>query len=338
MSPSMVDGYAAMSLGQALQPFRYPAPSLGEHDVRVAVSHCGVCYTDIQGIDDFYGITAFPFVPGHEIVGHVEALGSGVSALAEGDRVGVGWQGRACWDCEWCLAGEVQLCQDIADMGTWERHGGFASSVTVDERFACPVPAAMPSDVAAVLMCAGVSVFAPLQTYAAASRPHVGVFGVGGLGHLALQFAHAFGCEITALSSSPGKEGEARAFGADHFVVTGERDRMRPLDYAFDLVLCTAHGAFDWDELLMTLRKRGRLVLVGFADMSMEPTDVVAHELSITGSFLGNHATMREMLAFAQDHAITPVLERMPMARVNDAIMRVKENQARYRIVLGVGP
>lgn len=338
MAPSMVDGYAAMSLGQALQPFRYPTPPLGEHDVRVSVSRCGVCYTDIQGIDDFYGITAFPFVPGHEVVGHVEALGSAVSGLAEGDRVGVGWQGRACGACEWCEQGEVQLCQDIADMGTWGRHGGFASSVTVDEQFAYPIPAAMPSDVAAVLMCAGVSVFTPLWTYAAASRTHVAISGVGGLGHLAIQFAHALGCEVTVLSSSPAKEQEARAFGADHFVVTGDRDRMRPLDYAFDLALCTAHGAVDWDELLMTLRKRGRLVLVGFADMSMDPTVVVAHELSITGSFLGNHQTMLEMLAFAQDNAIAPALERLPMARVNDAIARVKENRARYRIVLDAGP
>jgi uncharacterized zinc-type alcohol dehydrogenase-like protein len=334
----MVDGYAAMSVGQALQPFRCPAPDLGDHDVRVMVGHCGVCYTDIQGIDDFYGITAFPFVPGHEIVGHVEALGSAVAGLAEGDRVGIGWQGRACGVCEWCAQDEVQLCQGIADMGTWERHGGFATSVTVDARFAYPLPPSLPSDVAAVLMCAGVSVYSPLRTWAAADRPHVGVFGVGGLGHLALQFAHAFGCEVTAFSSSPGKEAEARAFGADHFVVTGDRDRMRPLDYAFDLVLCTAHGRFDWEELLMTLRKRGRLVLVGFPEMTIDSTDVVAHELTITGSFLGNPATMREMLAFASEHGIEPRIERLPLARVNDAITRLKENRARYRIVLDVGP
>lgn len=334
MSPPMVSGYAAMALGQALEPIEYLAPDLGQHDVRVAVSHCGVCYTDIQGIDDFYGITAFPFVPGHEIVGHVEAVGSGVSGLAEGDRVGIGWQGRSCGGCEWCVRGEVQLCQDIADMGTWERHGGFASSVTVDEAFAYPLPEAMPSDVAAVLMCAGVSVFTPLRTYAAASRPHLAILGIGGLGHLAIQFAHALGCEVTVLSSTSAKEQEARGFGADHFVVTGDRDRMRPLDYAFDLVLCTAHGAVDWDELLMTVRKRGRLALVGFADMSIDSTDVVAHELSITGSFLGNHATMREMLSFAQAHGIAPWIEPLPMHRVNEAIVRLKENRARYRIVL----
>ncbi len=219
-------------------------------------------------------------------------------------------------------------------MGTWERHGGFATSVTVDGRFAHPLPAAMPSDVAAVLMCAGISVYSALRTYAAGSGQQVGIFGVGGLGHLAIQFAHALGCEVTALSSSPAKEQEALAFGADHFVATGDRARMRPIDYAFDLVLCTAHGELDWGELLMTLRKRGRLVLVGFPNVSTNSTDVVAHELSITGSFLGNPATMREMLSFAQANGIVPWIEQMPMAQVNDAICRLKENRARYRIVL----
>lgn len=334
MSPSRVQGYAARALGQPLEPLAYPAPPLGEHDVRVSVSHCGVCFTDIHAIDDYYGITTFPFVPGHEIVGYVKARGRKVSGLEEGDRVGIGWQGRSCTRCEWCRQGEEQLCQDIAEMGTWERHGGFATSVTVDGRFAYPLPAAMPSEVAAVLVCAGISVYSPLRTYAAGSRQKVGIFGVGGLGHLAIQFAHALGYEVTALSSSPAKEQEALAFGADHFVATGDRARMRPIDYAFELVLCTAHGDLDWDELLMTLRKRGRLVLVGFPELSMNSTDLVAHELSITGSFIGSRATMREMLSFAQAHGVAPRVEQMAMANVNHAIRRLKENRARYRIVL----
>jgi uncharacterized zinc-type alcohol dehydrogenase-like protein len=157
---------------------------------------------------------------------------------------------------------------------------------------------------------------------------------VGGLGHLAIQFAHALGCEVTALSSSPDKESEALALGADDFIVIGDRSRMRRVDYAFDLVLCTAHGDVDWEELLATLDKRGRLVLVGFPQVSMNSTDLVAHELSINGTFLGNRATMREMLAFAQEHGITPRIEQLPMTSVNDAIRRLKENRVRYRLVL----
>jgi uncharacterized zinc-type alcohol dehydrogenase-like protein len=334
MSPSEVKGYAAMALGQPLEALTYPAPQLGEHDVRVSVSRCGVCFTDIHAIDDYYGITTFPFVPGHEIVGYVEARGRKVSGLEEGDRVGIGWQGRSCMRCEWCAQGEEQLCQDIAEMGTWERHGGFASSVTVDGRFAYPLPAAMPAQVAAVLMCAGIAVYSPLRTYAAGPGQKVGILGVGGLGHLAIQFAHALGCEVTALSSSPAKEQEAIAFGADHFVVVGDSAAMKGVDYAFDLLLCTAHGEIDWESLLMTLKKNGRLLLIGFPRVSIQPTDLVAHQLSITGSFLGNRARMREMLSFAQAQGIAPQVEQMAMAHVNDAIRRLNENRARYRIVL----
>lgn len=334
MSPSNVYGYAAMALGERLQPLTYPAPELGPRDVRVSVSHCGLCFTDIHGIDDFYGITHFPFVPGHEIVGHVAARGRNVTGLKEGDRVGIGWQGRSCTRCEWCAQGEEQLCADIAEMGTWERHGGFATSVTVDERFAFPLPGPMAPEAAAVLMCAGISVYSALRTHATAPGCRVAISGVGGLGHLAIQLAHALGCEVTVLSSSPAKSDEAIAFGADHFVLTGDRDRMRPLDYAFDLVLCTAHGAIDWDELLMTLRKRGRLVLVGFPRVSIDPTDLVVHELSVTGSFLGNRATVPEMLSFAQAHGVAPKVEQMAMANVNDAIRRLKDNLVRYRLVL----
>jgi len=334
MSLSEVKGYAAMTLGRTLEPLTYPAPQLGEHDVRVSVSHCGVCFTDIHAIDDYYGITKFPFVPGHEIVGYVEARGREVAGLKEGDRVGIGWQGRSCMRCEWCAQGEEQLCQQISTMGTWERHGGFATSVTVDSRFAFPPPAAMAPEVAAVLMCAGISVYSPLRTYATGPGQSVGILGVGGLGHLAIQFAHALGCEVTALSSSRTKEQEALAFGADHFVMIGDPAAVEEVEYAFDLLLCTAHGEIDWESLLMMLKKKGRLVLIGFPRVSMNPTDLVAHQLSISGSFFGNRATMPEMLSFAQTHGVAPQIEQMAMTDVNDAIRRLKENRARYRIVL----
>ena len=329
-----MNGWAAMAQGRRLEPLTYPAPPVGEHDIRVTVSHCGLCFTDVHAIDDFYGITAFPFVPGHEIVGYVEARGAGVSGLKEGDRVGIGWQGRSCGRCAWCARGEEQLCYDIGNSGTFERHGGFADSVTVDDRFAYQLPDGMPSEAAAVLMCAGIAVYTPLRRYAAESRGRVCVYGVGGLGHLAIQFAHALGYEVIALSSSLTKEQEALALGADRFVLIGDRERMRPFDYAFGFVLCTAHGDIDWEELMNATDKRGRLVLVGFPNISLQPTDIVAHELSITGSFLGDHATMREMLSFAHEHGVTPMVERLPMAEVNEAITRLKEGRARYRIVL----
>ena len=336
MSPSSVVGYAARAAGSALEPFTYEAPALGDQDVRVSVTHCGVCYTDVHAIDDDYEVFSFPLLPGHEIVGNVSEVGRAVSGPKLGDRVGIGWQGRSCMRCEWCLQGEEQLCQDIAEAGTWTPYGGFSSSVVVDGRFAYPLPQAMPSEVAAVLMCAGISVYSPLRAYAAAvpASTKVGIVGVGGLGHLAIQFARALGCEVTAISSSPGKEQEARAFGADHFIAVGDTAAMERAEYGLDLLLCTTHCGIDWRPLLMTLKKNGRLVLLSFPRLALGSVDLVSHQLSITGSFIGNRKTMRDMLAFAQEHHILPRVELMPMSQVNEAIRRVRENQARYRIVL----
>lgn len=333
MSPSTILGYAARAVGQPLEPFTYEAPKFGEHDVRVSISHCGVCHTDIHAIDDYYGITTYPFVPGHEIVGYVSAVGRAASGLKEGDRVGIGWQGRSCMRCEWCLKGEEQLCMDIVQSGTWVPYGGFSSSVIADSRFAYPLPDSMPSELAAVLVCAGITVYSPLRLYAALPSRKIGIIGVGGLGHLAIQLARALGYEVTAISSSPEKKEQALAFGADHFIVS-DQTSLREVVFAFDLLLCTAHGKINWEALLSTLKKNGKLVLLGFPDVALNSTDLVAHQLSITGSFLGNRAGMREMLSFAQVHGITPAVELMPMSQANEAIQRVKENKARYRIVL----
>ncbi len=327
-------GYATRTVGGLLEPFTYKPPKLGEHDVCVSVTHCGLCHTDIHAIDDYYGITTFPFVPGHEIVGHVSDVGHAVSDLKEGDRVGIGWQGRSCMKCEWCLKGEEQLCLDIVASGTWVPYGGFSSSVLVDSRFAYPLPNAMPSEVAAVLMCAGITVYSPLRSYAVQPAQKIGIIGVGGLGHLALQFASALGYEVTAISSSPEKKKQALAFGADHFIVSNDQTSLRQVEFGFDLLLCTASGRINWEPLLNTLKKNGRFVLIGFPEVALNPTDLVAHQLSITGSFLGNRATMREMLSFAQTHGIVPKVELMPMTEVNEAIRKLKEGRVRYRIVL----
>ncbi|MBN2113053.1 MAG: NAD(P)-dependent alcohol dehydrogenase [Acidimicrobiia bacterium] len=342
MSPSTVQGYAALSAGQLLEPFSYEAPELREHQVRVDVTHCGVCHTDIHAVDGDYGVFVFPIVPGHEIVGRVVETGAAVTGLQLGDRVGIGWQGRCCGRCEWCRAGKEHLCLQIADCGTWTPYGGFSSSVVVDDGFAYPLPADMPAEAAAVIMCAGIAVYPPLRKYSAPGS-RVGVVGIGGLGHLALQFAKALGCEVTALSSSPAKEEEARAFGADHFLRTTDRAAMEDHEFGFDVLVCTAPAGNDWADLVMVLNKDGRLVLPAFAPLDIPlfgdrvsgpMVDFVVHQLSITGSFLGSRADMREMLAFAQERGITPQVELMPMSQVNEAMLRVRQNEARYRVVL----
>ncbi len=327
-------GYAAKAKGQPLEPLFYPPPRLGEQDVRVAVTHCGVCHTDISAIDDYYRITDYPFVPGHEIVGVVSEVGKNPNGLKEGDRVGIGWQGRSCGKCEWCKLGEVHLCLDIVDGATWVPYGGFSSSVVVDSRFAYPLPSAFPSEMAAVLMCAGITVFTPLLAYAGKSPQKLGIVGVGGLGHLAIQFAHALGYEVTAISTSADKKTEAVGFGADQFLLLDDQAGLDEAEFYFDLLLCTVPGDMEWEPVLDTLKKRGRMVLVGFPRMSFKTRDLLSHELSITGSFLGNHDAMREMLTFAAAQKIAPKVELMPMSQVNEAIQKVKENRARYRVVL----
>jgi uncharacterized zinc-type alcohol dehydrogenase-like protein len=334
MSLNKMFGYAAKAIGAPLEPFEYEPPGMGDCDVRVSISHCGLCHTDIHAIEDYYGITTFPFVPGHEIVGHVSAAGPAVVGLKAGDRVGIGWQGRSCMKCEWCLKGEEQLCMDIVPSATWDPYGGFSSSVVVDYRFAYPLPPAMPSPVAAVLMCAGITVYSSLRKYAKEQNKNIAIVGVGGLGHLAIQIAHALGYEVTAISSSPEKKEQALGFGADHFISSNDLASLRQVYFGFDLLFWTASGGLNWEVLLNILKKKGNLVLAGFPDLAFNSTDIVAHELTITGAFIGNRATMREMLVFAQEHGITPEIELLPMSQINDAIQKLKENKARYRIVL----
>lgn len=334
MSHSQISGYASLERGGQLVQYSYDPPGLKDNEVRIAITHCGICATDIQAIDDFYYITDYPFVPGHEIVGMVVEAGGEVPASLLGARVGAGWQGRKCGHCEWCRQGLVSMCQDVVDNATWKPYGGFSSSIAIDHSFVYPLPEGMLSETGAVLMCAGISVFTPLHHNLKPHQQRVGILGIGGLGHLAIQYASKMGYEVTAISTSPGKREEALALGADNFLVITDKEEERKYGYYFDLLLCTAHGSVDWERALEILKKRGRVILTGFPDMQFRPIDLVVHELSISGSFLGQPAEMREMLQFSQEKGIQPMIETMEMTEVNRAIERLRANKARYRIVL----
>lgn len=336
MADESILGYAAKEQGARLEPFQYTLPALKEGDVKISITHCGVCYTDIQGIDNYYGIVNYPFVPGHEIVGRIIELGRDVKDLKVGDQVAVGWQGRSCNHCKWCRNGEENLCQDIENCATWDPYGGFSSAIVVDSNFAYRIPEGMASEDAAVLMCAGISVYAPLKKYATEDSTSVGVIGIGGLGHLAIQFARALGCKVTAFSSSPEKENEAAEFGAENFLNINDQSQLDRARGSLDLLLYTSHGKGDWTSLLDCLTTRGRLIVIGFSDepVTFEPLELVVNQLSITGSLIGSRESMREMLTFAHQQRIKPKIELLPMSRANDALQRLKENKARYRIVL----
>lgn len=318
-----IKALAALHAGAALTPFAYEPEPLGPEDVEISISHCGICHSDVHIVDGDWG-DVFPAVPGHEIIGTVVA-GAGFPA---GMRVGVGWQRDSCGVCPWCREGEEELCH--ANQATCMGHfGGFADRIRVNRRFAVPIPDALESESAAPLLCGGITVFSPLRRYATPGC-RVGVIGIGGLGHLALQFAGAMGCEVTAFSRSADKEAEARRFGAHHFL-TGV-----PARGSLDLVLNTAHAVPAFDAFMAGLGPRGVYCQLGAAP---EPLVVPAMALiggrrTVCGSAIGSPGAIGDMLSFAAQHGIAARTEAAPMERADEALDRTRRNLARYRMVL----
>ncbi|HVP11316.1 MAG TPA: NAD(P)-dependent alcohol dehydrogenase [Phycisphaerae bacterium] len=329
-----IKAYAAHGCGQALEPFAYEPPPLGPHDVDIAVTHCGICHSDVHMIDNDWKMSRYPLVPGHEVVGTVAATGSAVTHLKKGQRVGLGWQSGSCMECEWCIRGDETCCPK--EEGTIVgRHGGFAGAVRADGRFAIPIPEGLSSETAAPLLCGGVTVYTPLKTNVQpASR--VGVIGIGGLGHMAIRFAHAMGCEVTAFSTSPDKRAEAKTHGADNFVVSTDAEQLRRAAASMDVLISAVTVDLDWEAWLKVLRPRGTLALVGASpgNVSVPVNALIVGKKSIQGSAIGNRSTIREMLEFAARHGIGAQTEVVPMSEVNAAINKVRTNRARYRMVL----
>ncbi len=204
-----INGYAAHAAGAELLPYKYAPGTLKPTDVEIQISHCGICHSDIHLINNDWGISEFPFIPGHEIVGKISAVGSEVTTLSMGQRVGLGWQSNSCGVCEWCLQGKENLCAQSQGTAV-HRNGGYADAVRANARFVIPIPEKLESENAAPLLCGGITVYNPIRTHGVNPSSRVGVVGIGGLGHLAVQFARAFGAEVTAFSTSASKEAEAR--------------------------------------------------------------------------------------------------------------------------------
>lgn len=332
---SEIHGLGVHAAGAQLLAFKYDPGALRADEVEIKISHCGVCYSDVSLIDNDWGMSKYPFIPGHEIVGTVVAVGSGVKNLTMGERVGVGWQADSCGICEWCRRGEEQLCAK-AQPTCVGRNGGFADKIRVSSRFAVAVPAALESEHAAPLMCAGITMYSPLRNYDVRPSSRVGVIGIGGLGHLGIQFAKAFGAEVTAFSTSKEKESEARKLGAHHFVNTRDIAELRKVAGSFDLLLSTVNADQDWQAYIAALRPKGTLCLVG---ASPSPVQIAAFSMmgaqkAVSGSNTGSPRVLAEMLDVAARHGVKAVTERFSMAKANDAVARVKKSQVRYRAVL----
>lgn len=332
-----VHAYAAQSAKSPLTPFEYEPGEIGREEVEVRVSHCGICHSDIHLIDNDWGISSYPMVPGHEVVGTVVRKGPGVANVNEGDRVGVGWQSGSCGVCEFCVHAEENLCasQSATCVG---HYGGYADCVRVDSRFAIRIPEGLASENAAPLLCGGITVYTPLRVYDVRPNMSVGVIGVGGLGHLAVQYASAWGCEVTALSTSDNKQEEALALGANHFVNTSKPDAMALVAGRFDFILSTVPADLDWSAYLNSLRPKGKLCLVGVpqSEIHFPGFPLIAGQKSVCGSPIGSPAMISEMLSFSARHTIEARTERFPLEKVNDALAHVRANRARYRVVLDV--
>ncbi len=330
-----INAWAALKPKGKLEPFTYEEGPLGPFEVEIDVTHCGICHSDVHLVDNNWGTDSYPMVPGHEIVGKVRALGSQVTGLEKGVRVGVGWQCGSCMRCEWCETGEENLCAE--NRATASGHfGGFAEKVRVDHRFAFPIPAKLKSEHAAPLLCGGVTVYSPLRRFWKNPNMKVGVIGIGGLGHLAVQFAQEMGCDVTAFSTSANKEPEARAFGARRFVDTSKKGALTAVAGSLDLILNTVHQNLDWPSYLDALRPNGRLVFLGSPseDLKISGSQLLGGQKGIVGSVIGGRPVIQEMLEFAANHGVKAKTESMPMAQANEALDKVRKNQARYRIVL----
>jgi len=330
-----IQAWAAPGPSQALAPFSYDPGLLGPDEVEIKVDYCGLCHSDLSMWENEWGRSAYPLVPGHEVIGRVSACGSRVHTLKEGVRVGLGWFARSCMHCAHCLSGDYHLCREA--QGTIVgRHGGFADRVRCHWAWAVPVPDALPSDKSGPLFCGGITVFSPLMEFGVRPIDRVGVIGIGGLGHLALQYVRAWGCEVVAFTSRRGKEADLQALGAHRVVASTEESALDALAGSLDFLIVTTNAPLDWPRYLGMLAPRGRLHFVGAV---LEPLNIPAFGLisgqkEVSGSPLGRITTVKDMLTFSARHGIAPVVEHFPMSRINDAFDHLRSGKAKFRIVL----
>lgn len=328
--------WAAIEKGARLREFEFEPGDLGSDQVEIAVEYCGICHSDVSLIDNEWGNAVFPLVPGHEVVGRVVRCGPHVpETIGEGTRVGLGWFSGSCMSCPQCLGGEHNLCPQTEATAVG-RYGGFAERVRCHWAWTTALPEALDAAKAGPLFCGGITVFNPMVQFGVQPTDRVGVIGLGGLGHLALQFLDKWGCEVTAFSSHPEKSVELRQLGADHIVNSRDEEALGKVAGKFDFIISTVNVPLFWDAYLNALAPKGRLHTVGAV---LEPIPVQAFSLiggqrSLSGSPVGSPATTLKMVEFCARHAIAPVTETFPMSKVNEALERLREGKARYRIVL----
>lgn len=336
--------YAAMAVSQNLVPWDFTRRSPRPHDVLVEIKYCGICHTDIHFIRNDFGMSQYPLVPGHEIVGIVTEVGDQVKKFKTGDTVGIGCLVDSCRKCENCENDLEQYCLNQATYtySIPERHGdgitygGYSNQIVCDEDFVLKVGANLPLEKVAPLLCAGITTYSPLRNWKVKAGQRVAILGLGGLGHMGVKFAAAFGAEVTVLSTSPSKEADAKKLGAHKFVMTKNENDVRSVQGYFDLILDTVSADHEYNFYLSMLKTKGVMVCVGLPNTPAQvpAANLVFHGRSLAGSLIGGIAETQEMMDYCATNNITADVEVIDIKDVNKAFDRIERSDIKYRFVI----
>ncbi|MFI6349449.1 NAD(P)-dependent alcohol dehydrogenase [Streptomyces sp. NPDC050560] len=340
-----VAAYAAPAAKAPLERTTIERRATGEFDVLIDIKYAGICHSDIHQAHDGWGGSIFPLVPGHEITGIVTEAGPGVTRHRVGDRVGVGCMVDSCRECENCLAGHEQYClrgntatYNAVDRNGDVTYGGYSTHIVVDENFVVRIPDGLSLDVAAPLLCAGITTYSPLRHWNAGPGKKVAVIGLGGLGHMAVKTAHALGAEVTVLSQSLRKKDDGLRLGADHYYATGDEATFEQLRGTFDLIVSTVSAPLDLGAFLGMLKTDGALVNVGAPEepVSLNLFSLLGGRKTLAGSAIGGIAETQEMLDFCAERGLGSEIEVIGASQINEAYDRVLASDVRYRFVIDV--
>ncbi|HET6603592.1 MAG TPA: NAD(P)-dependent alcohol dehydrogenase [Xanthomonadaceae bacterium] len=337
--------YAAQSTSSGLAPFSIERREPRADDVVIEIEFCGICHTDVHFVHDDWGMTLYPVVPGHEIVGRVSAVGDAVDRFKPGDRVGVGCLVDSCRECASCADGLEQYCERgfVLTYNGEDRHdgtrtyGGYSERIVVSDRFVVRIPDALDAAAAAPLLCAGITTWSPLRHFGLTSGQRIGVVGMGGLGHMGVKFARAMGAEVTVFTRSADKVAEARKQGAHHVVVSTDEGQMRAGAGSFDFMLDTVPVAHDLNPYVAMLRRDGTYILVGMPEPITPPVDagaLIFGRRRLVGSLIGGLPETQEMLDFCARHGIVCDIELLDIRNINQAYERMQRGDVRYRFVI----
>ncbi|KAJ7551812.1 hypothetical protein O6H91_06G031600 [Diphasiastrum complanatum] len=339
-------GWAARDSSGTLSPYKFSRREPGADDVSFKITHCGICYAEVVWLFNKLGDAKYPMVPGHEIVGIVTAVGSNVSNFQKGERVGVGCIVGSCRDCEFCDDGKENYCakRTVAtyngvDVDGTITKGGYSSYVVVHQRYVVKIPEKLPLHFAAPLLCAGITVYSPMKRHGMDTPgKHLGVIGLGGLGHMAVKFGKAFGLKVSVLSTSPGKREEAlTVLGADNFIVTSNEAELKAAEKSMDYIIDTASGEHPLDNFITLLKTSGVIVLVGVPHVcSFAPINLILGMKTISGSMIGGIKETQDMINFCAEHEVHPLIEIVPISYANKAIERLRNKDVRYRFVIDI--